>query len=81
MGLLSFSIALEMLKHGERVTRAAWSTDCGPNTMWLQLQRPDQNSKMTKPYIFLTTQFGTVVPWVATQGDLISEDWHQVVPA
>ena len=48
--------------------------------MWLALQTPDQNSKMTLPYIYMRTAQGGLVPWLASQTDILSTDW-QVVTA
>jgi hypothetical protein len=46
--------------------------------MWLKLQRPDSNSKMTLPYIYMSTVTGDKVPWLASQTDLLAEDWGLV---
>jgi hypothetical protein len=71
---LSFSQALELLKHGYKVRRAGWN---GPD-QWLELQRPDEHSKMTLPYIYIKTQQDDLVPWLASQSDLLSDDWETV---
>lgn len=70
----SFSEALERLKAGQRVSRRGWN---GPG-QWLHLQRPDANSKMTLPYIYIRTVQGDLVPWLASQTDMLSEDWSVV---
>jgi hypothetical protein len=70
----TFSVALPHLKDGGRVTRAGWN---GKN-MWLELQRSDEHSKMTLPYIFMKTVQGDLVPWLASQTDLLAEDWSVV---
>ena len=44
--------------------------------MWLGLQRPDANSKMTLPYIFMSTAQGDLVPWLASQTDMLAADWE-----
>ena len=44
--------------------------------MWIALQTPDANSKMTLPYIYMSTAQGDLVPWLASQTDLLSEDWE-----
>jgi hypothetical protein len=51
--------------------------------MWIELQRPDINSKMTMPYLFLAYPDGRTVPWLASQTDLLSGDWdvRGTVPA
>jgi hypothetical protein len=71
MDALSFGHALVALKAGERVARAGWS---GKN-MWLELQRPDIHSKMSLPYIYMKTFDGELVPWLASQTDMLSDDW------
>lgn len=68
---ISFSDALAELKLGKRLTRANWNG----KGQFLQLQTPDDNSKMTLPYIYITTVDGKRVPWLASQTDLLSEDW------
>lgn len=77
----SFSKALELLKSGNRVARAGWN---GKN-MWLELQKPDAHSKMTLPYIYIEYPAGhpaypngSRVPWLASQTDLLSEDYYYV---
>lgn len=74
MGPLDFEWALSKLKHGYRVCREGWNG----KGMWLELQRPDEHSKMTLPYIFMKTSDGNLVPWVASQTDLLAEDWDTV---
>ena len=50
--------------------------------MWLQLQVPDEHSKMTLPYIYLNypateqNPKGNRVPWVASQTDILANDWY-----
>jgi hypothetical protein len=68
---LSFSDALVELKAGRRVSRAGWNG----KGMWLELQRPDEHSKMRRPYIYIHPGEEWVVPWVASQADLLSDDW------
>lgn len=74
---LSFSHALVVLKDGGRVYRQGWNG----KGMWVELQRPDENSKMTLPYLYLNYPAdaqntpGARVPWLASQTDLLAEDW------
>lgn len=70
----SFSSALTILKDGGHVARAGWN---GKN-MWLGLRRPDANSKMSLPYIYMCTAQGDLVPWLASQTDLLADDWQLV---
>lgn len=71
MTTFNFSVALEKLKAGNHVTRLGWNG----KGMWLELQVPDANSKMTRPYIYINIADGGRVPWVASNGDLLGDDW------
>lgn len=59
---------------GHKVSRKNWN---GPG-QYLQMQLPADNSKMTLPYIFITTVQGDLVPWLASQSDLLAMDWYTV---
>lgn len=68
---MDFSEALYSLKHGFMVTRASWN---GAG-QWIKLQVPDENSKMKRPYIYISPVDGKLVPWIASQTDLLADDW------
>ena len=81
----NFGVAIEKLKLGGRVRRAGWNG----KGIFIELQRPDENSKMTHPYIFIdTTGLETDnpdaprdrVPWLASQTDMLAEDWDIIDP-
>ncbi len=69
--MLNFGQALEHLKSGRRVARTGWNG----KGMWLDLQVPDENSKMTLPYIYMKTADNQLVPWLASQTDMLADDW------
>lgn len=71
MNGITFGEALAYLKGGGRVSRDGWNG----RGMFLELQRPDANSKMQRPYIYIKTAQGQLVPWVASHGDLLETDW------
>ncbi len=71
---MNFGQAIEALKQGKKVARAGWNG----KGMYLELQRPDAHSKMTLPYIYMYTAQGDNVPWLASQTDMLSEDWVTV---
>jgi len=71
---LNFSDALKALEEYHRVSRSNWND---PN-QWVALQVPDTNSKMTLPYIYISTTDGKLVPWLASKTDLLSDDWRIV---
>jgi hypothetical protein len=68
---MDFGDALHALRTGDRVFRESWNG----RGMWLALQRPNEGSKMTLPYIYMKTVEPNLVPWVASQTDLLAEDW------
>jgi len=67
----NFGWALNKLKEGFAVYREGWN---GPG-QYLALQVPDDNSKMTLPYIYISTAQGDLVPWLASQTDMLAMDW------
>ena len=80
-GLMDFCYALNALREGKRVARKGWNG----KGMWLQLQVPDENSKMTLPYIYIEYPVGhpaypngSRVPWLGSQTDLLAEDYFIV---
>jgi hypothetical protein len=42
--------------------------------MWPRLQKPGESPGMTLPYIFMSTVSGDLVPWIASQMDMLAED-------
>ncbi len=75
-----FSTALRLLKQGRRIAREGWNG----KGLWLELQIPDEHSKMTLPYIYMSYPAdavntpGAKVPWLASQTDLLANDWMTV---
>ena len=69
---MDFGAALNELKKSNKVARIGWN---GKN-MWIALQVPDKNSKMSLPYLFMKTACGNFVPWLASQTDILGEDWE-----
>ena len=68
---MDFGAALSELRRGSFVSRKGWNG----KGMWLKLQKPDENSKMTLPYLYMHTVQSDLVPWLASQTDLLAEDW------
>lgn len=68
---MTFGEALDLLKKGDKVTREGWN---GKN-QWVSLLRPDEFSKMKKPYLYISPVDGEFVPWLASQTDILAEDW------
>lgn len=72
---MNFGAVLFSLKYeGARAARDGWNG----KGMYIELQTPDENSKMRRPYIYMCPVDGDLVPWVASQSDLLAEDWSLV---
>lgn len=87
--MFSFSVALEALKRGERVARAGWNG----KGMFLFLV-PGSTFKVSRapllgiypegteikyhPHVDMKTAQGDIVPWLASQTDLLANDWQKV---
>lgn len=70
--MYGFEQALPHIKNGIRMHRRGWNG----KGMYVEIQRPDEHSKMSLPYIFMRTADGKLVPWLASQTDLLAEDWE-----
>jgi hypothetical protein len=74
---MNFGQALEALKAGQKVQREGWNG----KGLWLELQTPDEHSKMTLPYVYINypddakTTPGAKVPWLCSQTDMLANDW------
>lgn len=90
--MMSFSEALQAIKSGERLRRAGWN---GPNQFVFLVQGSSFPQEQARPpldrffqpgdiinyhaHIDLRNQQGLIVPWFASQGDLLADDW-EVLP-
>lgn len=50
----------------------SWSED-----VVIRVQKPDEHSKMTAPYLYVESRFGRV-PWKETMIELFSDKWELV---
>jgi len=76
-----FGWAIRELKLGSKLLRRGWNG----KEIFIELQVPDENSKMSSPYIFIDTT-GLLsrnpdapksrVPWLASQTDMLADDWE-----
>jgi len=66
--------AVRRLQSGDRIARAGWNG----RGQYLELQTPDEDSKMTLPYVYIHTVQGDLVPWLCSQTDLLANDWETV---
>lgn len=72
---MNFGQALEALKQGEKVARTGWNG----NGMWLRLVNPTETdfdyNYENLSYIEMKTADNKLVPWLASQTDMLAEDW------
>ncbi len=76
---MNFWETLIAIKNWKKVSREGWNW----KGLYISLQTPTKLSKMTRPYIFITCPAGNwgykkeeLIPWLASQSDLLSEDWN-----
>jgi hypothetical protein len=72
---LTFGDVMEAMKRGAKTRRLGWNG----KGMTLQAQFPDEHSKMTHPYLYMTipecAEGTRRLPWQPAQVDLFAEDW------
>lgn len=67
------------MKDGTRVTRSGWNG----KGMYIALHVPSSSTpeKMTLPFIYMKTVQGDLIPWLASQADLLAVDYIEYTPA
>lgn len=72
VGSTGFGYALEILKRNEKygIRLPKWSED-----VFIRVQYPDKDSKMTAPYLYVESRFGRV-PWKETMIEIFSNYWE-----
>lgn len=85
---MSFGVAIQALKDGNRVARPGWNG----KGMWLSLagvvspwcasiegiRQMPENWQGYSPFIAMYTADGMLVPWLASQTDMLADDWQLV---
>jgi hypothetical protein len=69
--VMTFGQAIEAMRAGCRAARKGWNG----KGMYIELQIPDKDSKMSLPYFYIKSADGKLVPWIASQTDMLAEDW------
>lgn len=75
---MDFSDALRNIKAGKKVCREGWNG----KGLWIELQTPDERSKMSLPYLYINypddaiNTPGARCPWLASQTDILALDWE-----
>jgi hypothetical protein len=87
---VDFSAALRMIKDGQKLTRTGWNGpgqwvalspgfELGPDRVFSEPIRQalvESGEPGTfLPYLMMRNAQGSYVPWLASQGDLLAEDW------
>lgn len=87
--VMTFGEAIQALKQGKKVQREGWNGKdmflfLVPGSQFKVNRAPllgiyPEGTEITyQPHIDMKTAQGTVVPWVASQSDLLSTDWQIV---
>lgn len=79
---MNFGQAIALLKLGKKVARAGWNG----KGMWLGMHkdpgefvREECGTTLTyRDYIVMKTADDQLVPWTASQTDVLAEDWYEV---
>ena len=86
---MNFGNAIEALKEGKRVARAGWNGKgmflfLVPGINFIVNREPllsimGEGAQITyRPHIDMKDAEGKVVPWLASQTDMLAEDWQVV---
>ena len=87
--MMSFGDAIKALKAGKRVARSGWNgqgmfvflvpgSTFKVNRAPLLGIYPEGTEINYQPHIDMRTAQGTIVPWLASQTDVLAEDWIEV---
>jgi hypothetical protein len=79
---MNFGLALEALKYGHKVARQGWNG----KGMWIGIHkepgefvREECGTTLSyADYIVMKTADNKLVPWLASQTDVLAEDWELV---
>lgn len=71
-GRMKIGEAVDAMWRGLKVRRAGWNG----KGMWIAIQSPDSKSKMTEPYVYMSTAQSGLIPWLCSQADLLADDWE-----
>lgn len=88
---MDFGTALAFVKEGDRITREGWNgkgmyvvfQKGYPDGIAINKNTADATGVaegtvcIFRPYLMMRTADGSFVPWVASQTDLLAEDWRK----
>ncbi len=65
----TFGAAIAAAEAGFAFRLDSWQPD-----VFISMQKPDDSSRMTAPYLYVTSRFGRV-PWIPTMIEILSKKW------
>lgn len=89
MDLINFSYALIQAKNGEKIARIGWNgkgmfvylvpgSTFLVNRAPLNVIYPEGTEIKYLPHLDMRTADGSCVPWLASQTDILADDWYVV---
>jgi len=70
---MDFSEALQLVKCGSSIQRAGWNG----KGMFVYLYKPEGDGTYL-PFLMMKTADDKFVPWLASQTDILAEDWSVI---
>lgn len=70
--MTTFSEALTAVKDMKTITREGWN---GRGQFVFLIPGNEVEGQTLLPYLALSNVQGEIVPWLASQGDLLADDW------
>ena len=68
---MSFGLAIEVVKKGHKVARSGWN---GKGMFLIYIEK-DGIVGTLAPYLAMKTTDNQLVPWLASQTDILADDW------
>ena len=82
-GTFPFGMAIEALKLGFKVARSGWNGKNmflflidSPENKTIKMPNGEEAEFVSQPYIMMKTAQNLVVPWLASQSDMLEDDWN-----
>lgn len=57
----------------KRFTREGWNG----KGQYISLEVPGPTDRMDRSFVYIHTNYGANVPWLASQTDMLAEDWRE----
>lgn len=83
---MTFGVAIGLIKAGIKVARQGWNgkgmyialRNVGNKEADYTYKHDRECSMIRRPYIYMKTVNDELVPWVASQTDILADDWVSV---